>query len=275
MAQRQACWVWGAGRRGQLGLGAQDECKVPALVGGEKPEEAAEVPLQWHGLQNAGPPVEVDDLIPRERQDWFDDDITHKKLADRNPGRTRGAWPLEVADEKLSGSRGVFVAVGVAHTALVTADGSLWTFGAGEDGQLGHYNFESRRHPTMICVSQSSPLVPAIESPKKFTSQDTVAPNFSPPAPIQAPGLGRARVVMVACGEAHSAAVTALGGLWVWGRGSDGQLGLSSVQRLNVPTLVDPRLLAGGRAAMVACGTSYTACVTGNGHLWTWGGFFG
>ena len=183
----------------------------------------------------------------------------------------RGAWPLEVADERLGNSPGIFVAVGVAHTALVTADGNLWTFGAGEDGQLGHYNWESRRQPTLIRVSSPSPLVPALESPKRFTSQDSLSPNFSPPAPIQATGLGGARVVMVACGEGHTAAVTAAGGLWVWGRGVEGQLGLSSVQRLNVPTLVDPLLIAGASVAMVACGRSHTAAVTGSGSLWTWG----
>ena len=39
-----------------------------------------EIPTQWHGMGHAGPPHEVADLVPRARQDWFDDKIAMEKL---------------------------------------------------------------------------------------------------------------------------------------------------------------------------------------------------
>ena len=57
----------------------------------------------------------------------------------------------------------------------------------------------------------------------------------------------------------------------MWGQGKQGQLGLSHVQRLNVPTRVCQKLLGHERVAMVACGRSHTACVSETGKLWTWG----
>ena len=42
--------------------------------------------------------------------------------------------------------------------------------------------------------------------------------------------LPAATIMAVACGYRHTAAVTEDGGLWAWGAGDEGQLGLTSLE---------------------------------------------
>ena len=42
------------------------------------------------------------------------------------------------------GARIVAAAAGRSHSAAVTEDGALWTWGDGDDGQLGHGDHQSR-----------------------------------------------------------------------------------------------------------------------------------
>ena len=41
-------------------------------------------------------------------------------------------------------------AAGSQHSAAVTEDGALWTWGYGSDGQLGHGDHQSRLVPTEV-----------------------------------------------------------------------------------------------------------------------------
>eukprot|EP00727_Mastigamoeba_balamuthi_P014672 m51a1_g9830 hypothetical protein (1004) ;mRNA; r:1920609-1924455 len=84
------------------------------------------------------------------------------------------------------------VSAGSAHTAVVTADGALYTVGWCELGRLG-YDISSIR---------DSAVLRRVEN-----------------------GLEGERVVCAACGEAHTVAVTDDGGLWTWGQNLHGQLG--------------------------------------------------
>ena len=66
------------------------------------------------------------------------------------------------------------------------------------------------------------------------------------------------RVVQLACGGAHSAALTADGTLYMWGKNHNGQLGHGDVTSLDEPARVQS---LGQRVAWVACGGSHTACL--------------
>ena len=114
--------------------------------------------------------------------------------------------PLPV--EGLSGQRAVAVACGEQHTAVVTEDGGLWTFGRG-GGRLGHANTANKYVPTAVQM------------------------------PAASGGLaGPVRVRSVACGEHHTAAVTEGMLLCTFGRGSEGQLGHGDGVTKVTPTLV-------------------------------------
>ncbi|CAN0107121.1 unnamed protein product [Scytosiphon promiscuus] len=94
------------------------------------------------------------------------------------------------------------------------------------------------------------------------------------------------RVVQVACGSLHSAAITSYGDLFTWGRGTEGQLGHAS--RHLAPELNDaitgiqlrpkpvPAFLATKKrqrpVAGVSCGANFTLVVTRIGEVWAFGG---
>eukprot|EP00277_Geminigera_cryophila_P022957 CAMPEP_0179479202 /NCGR_PEP_ID=MMETSP0799-20121207/57499_1 /TAXON_ID=46947 /ORGANISM="Geminigera cryophila, Strain CCMP2564" /LENGTH=460 /DNA_ID=CAMNT_0021290711 /DNA_START=165 /DNA_END=1548 /DNA_ORIENTATION=- len=162
-----------------------------------------------------------------------------------------------VAEEVFRGEQIVMVAAGGNHSVALGAEGRVWTWGHGESGRLGHNDEEDRLVPTQLAGE----------------------------------ALGGAAAVLVAAGCVHTAAVTIQGALWVWGRGSDGRLGLGDCARRLAPTLVGAEAafgqlqvqrLAGADAieaqqfgnaniVSVSAGSRHSAAVTEEGILYTWG----
>lgn len=83
----------------------------------------------------------------------------------------------------------------------------------------------------------------------------------------------------IACGGVHTCAVTEKGGLYAWGGGQAGQLGLgpqngifscvardSETMLRNIPVLVFPN-----GVKLVACGHSHTLITTRDGRIHGWG----
>ena len=87
--------------------------------------------------------------------------------------------------------------------------------------------------------------------------------------PLFVPGLSN--VVQVAVGSTHSAAVTAKGRLYTWGRGSYGRLGHSDNLDQTQPKMVSA--LKDVIIVDVACGSgdAQTLAVTDRGHVYGWG----
>ncbi|KAA0712569.1 E3 ubiquitin-protein ligase HERC2 [Triplophysa tibetana] len=79
------------------------------------------------------------------------------------------------------------------------------------------------------------------------------------------------QVVHIACGSTYSAAITADGELYTWGRGNYGRLGHGSSEDQTTPMLVTA--LKGLKVIAVACGSgdAQTLAVTENGQVWSWG----
>ena len=96
------------------------------------------------------------------------------------------------------------VVCGYYHTAIITADGELWTCGAGTHGQLGHADRAHQLVPKRVCRRGAGP--------------DTCG----------------APVLAAAAGPRDTLVVSADGALWTWGGGGEGQLGacLSPVCRV-------------------------------------------
>jgi hypothetical protein len=145
--------------------------------------------------------------------------------------------PSSLARDKLGGYKAVMVAVGFNHSLALTACGALWAWGDGCSGRLGVGDRNQRLTPTLVGADET------------FGS----------------------KVVVVACGSAHSLAATEEGLLFSWGYGADGRLGLKDNTSRLVPTRVRAQHLGNSRAVSVAAGSVHSTVVTQDGGLWTWG----
>ncbi|KAL7530787.1 hypothetical protein ACHAXR_004851 [Thalassiosira sp. AJA248-18] len=125
--------------------------------------------------------------------------------------------------ESLLGKRPIQIACGGFHSAVVTQDGKMYTFGGGEHGQLGHGDKVNKVKPT---------LVQALEA--IFLQQIT-------------------------CGWSHSVALTSKGEVYTWGNGDHGKLGHGSGKKVSTPQLVEK--LVGQKVVRVASYNEHTACL--------------
>ncbi|XP_026540466.1 RCC1 domain-containing protein 1 isoform X2 [Notechis scutatus] len=164
--------------------------------------------------------------------------------------------------------------LGLEHALLLAADGTLFSWGGGRHGQLGHGDLESRREPRAVEALQ---------------------------------GLA---VAAAAAGGWHSAAVSDAGDLYLWGWNEAGQLGLPSKKASEAAAAEEAGSAPGNRplygagldvgaadgpggdeapfvsvqpfpalldlpeeaeVRRVSCGSRHTAAVTGAGHVYTWG----
>jgi hypothetical protein len=142
----------------------------------------------------------------------------------------------EALMNQLGNGRPSDIALGKEHVLVASDDGRVFSWGRGEDGQLGLPHALGTDIPAEI---------------KTLSSRG---------------------VVLVSAGRAHSAAVTHDGGLYTWGDNSYGQAGLGKGMPWSsvlVPRFVNAFL--GVPVARVSCGHNFTACVTSVGEVWTWG----
>lgn len=129
----------------------------------------------------------------------------------------------------------VAVNSGGKHCLALTTDGEVYAWGEGEDGKLGHGNRMSYDRPKLL------------------------------------EHLNGMSVADIACGSAHSAAITASGHVLTWGKGRYGRLGHGDSEDQLRPKLVEA--LLGYRAIDIACGSgdAQTLCITDDDNVWSWG----
>ncbi|PRQ53292.1 putative regulator of chromosome condensation 1/beta-lactamase-inhibitor protein II [Rosa chinensis] len=192
-------------------------------------------------------------------------------------------------------SRWLDIACGREHTAAVASDGSLFTWGANEFGQLGDGTEERSKHPKKVkqletefvkSVSCGAHCTAAIAEPRENDgtmsasrlwiwgqNQGSNLPRlfwgaFAPNTAIR----------QVSCGAAHVMALSEDGLLQAWGYNEFGQLGrgvtCEGLQRARIinayAKFLDeaPELV---KITQVSCGEYHTAALSEDGEVYTWG----
>jgi len=122
-------------------------------------------------------------------------------------------------------------ACGEYHSALLTAQGEVYTFGLGQYGVLGHGTADKCATPRRV---------------ERLIGE---------------------HVVTVACGWRHTAALTMQGALYSWGHGGFGQLGHGGTIDFYLPL----RVKGGELWQQVACGWRHTGALARGGVAHTWG----
>nr|XP_054516126.1 probable E3 ubiquitin-protein ligase HERC4 isoform X15 [Pan troglodytes] len=111
------------------------------------------------------------------------------------------------------------VGCGLRHTVFVLDDGTVYTCGCNDLGQLGHE--KSRKKPEQVVA------------------------------------LDAQNIVAVSCGEAHTLALNDKGQVYAWGLDSDGQLGLvGSEECIRVPSCF-PKIMCVDSLVRICSGLSY------------------
>ena len=177
------------------------------------------------------------------------------------------------------------VAGGQRHTLAVAGDGSLWSWGDGSSGQLGHGSGAGRDVPgqvllvdvPVVSVAAGAEFSLAVtEDGRTWAWGANDEAQLGWPAqvgvslPVRVGGLADTpRSVAVAAGTAHGLALREDGTVWAWGRGELGQLGDGA--RTSSSTPVQVTGWGARRIVAVSAGADHSAAVAEDGTLWVWG----
>ena len=127
--------------------------------------------------------------------------------------------------------------MGPKHSVVVDSDGALYTWGVGNEGQLGLGHADGCTQPEMVLSS-----------------------------------LGVLHSQQSSCGTAHTCVITEEGDLYSFGRGHEGQIGHGI--RPSQCLLLAPQYihkLYGKKMQTVACGNDFTIALSTCGKVFSWG----
>ena len=179
------------------------------------------------------------------------------------------------------------VACGGFHTAAIKTDGTLWTWGWNNVGQLGDNTATIKCTPVTTFAGGTNWKqvdggyhIAAIKTDGTLWTwgrntlgqlgiNNTTTPICTPVTTFA----GGTNWKQVSCGSLHTAAIKTDGTLWTWGQNTYGQLGVNDGTNRSTPVTT----FAGGTNwKQVAGGYTFAAAIKTDGTLWTWGdNFFG
>jgi alpha-tubulin suppressor-like RCC1 family protein len=209
-------WTWGRNISGQLGDNTSTERLTPVttFAGGTNWKQVA------GGFAHTAA-IKTDGTL----WTWGENALGH--LGD-NTTVTR----LTPVTTFLGGTNWKQVDCGGSHAAAIKTDGTLWTWGYNNNGQLGDNTTVTRLTPVTTF-------------------------------------LGGTNWKQVSCGFDHTVAIKTDGTLWTWGNNNQGQLGNNTTINRTTPVTT---FAGGTNWKQVASKASNTAAIKTDGTLWTWGG---
>lgn len=179
---------------------------------------------------------------------------------------------------RLTEDRGL-IAAGGRHSCALSS-GTLYCWGANDDGQLGDGNVDARSTPGGIVgdiefvqvsagISHSCGVTRTNDAycwGADESGQLGDATTTSRSAPVRVAGNYNFRTVRA--GRGHSCGVTTSGEVACWGNNANGQLGDGSTTNRSTPT----RASATPRFATVTAGWTHTCALDTAGAAYCWGG---
>mmetsp|Transcript_35801 Transcript_35801/g.55083 ORF Transcript_35801/g.55083 Transcript_35801/m.55083 type:complete len:595 (+) Transcript_35801:211-1995(+) len=178
------------------------------------------------------------------------------------------------------------IACGSRHTAVITANGKLYTWGDKENGVAGHGETEGHQYTPRLLEKLSSKNIVQLSACGFHTGCLTDSGevytwgegkfgrlghgherNGHSPRLVEAL-LGK-RPSLISCGGFHTAVATQDGRIYTFGGGEHGQLGHGDKINKTKPTLV--QALEGIFISQITCGWSHSVALTNKGRVYTWG----
>ncbi|XP_071401090.1 probable E3 ubiquitin-protein ligase HERC3 [Centroberyx affinis] len=208
-------YTWGQNSRGQLGVGKRKPgVRSPQLLKSLSVNPLVQVSAagdQSFALSVSGSVC-----------GWGKNDCGQLGLGDTKDRHT--PTPVHCLNMKKT----AYISCGKDHTAILTKDGTVFTFGSGQYGQLGHNSFRDELRPRLVAE------------------------------------LWGAKVTKVACGRHHTLALTDSKRVYSFGCGEQGQLGRGAGSHQSVPLPVQlaqettdghkiGNIYAGGNCSFAMC----------------------
>ena len=162
------------------------------------------------------------------------------QLGDGNTPNVKGTPTAVILGKSIQSFK-----TGGHHNCAILTDGTLWCWGANQEGQLGVSSTEN-------CSDPSSPG--SIQGPCS-------------PTPQQVP-LGGKKVKHVKFGLFHTCAILEDDTLRCWGKNDFGQVGVGGITDQGTPQSIS---FGGEKTKGMAIGRNYTCAVLANGSLRCWG----
>ena len=175
------------------------------------------------------------------------------------------------------------ITAGSMHFAVIKRDGSVWTWGINDDGQLGDGTWSGSLIPTQVIGLSNIVAVAAPESSSYNLALDTSGTVWSwgmgghgelgradgryEDENLAAPVTGLSNIVAIASGWRHAAALKSDGSVWTWGNNWGGQLGDGTTVERDYAAPV-PGL---ANAIAIASGGAHNLVLCADGTLWAWG----
>ncbi len=267
--RQPALWGWGSTAQGQVGTNEQGTNKpspVTTFAGGSNWKQ-----ISCGGLHTAA--IKTDGTL------WIWGYNSYGQLGTNDT--TQRNTPVTTL---LGGTNWEQLGSGYGQMAVVKTDGTLWTWGRNNSGQLGINDTTNRSTPVTTLLGGTN--WKKTNSGKYHTAaiktdgtlwlwgnnsiygacgtNDTTNRN-TPVTTL----LGGNNWKQVACGNDISAAIKTDGTLWIWGKNADGQLGINNAPNSRITPVTT--ILGGNNWKSVACGYDLTAAVKTDGTLWLWG----
>jgi alpha-tubulin suppressor-like RCC1 family protein len=172
----------------------------------------------------------------------------------------------------------VAVSAGGDHSAALAQDGTVWTWGRNNFGQLGLASPSYKTKAVQVPgLTNAAAVAAGFSHTVALRSDGTVwtwgRNNFGQlgignttgySSPVQVEGLFN--VVAIASGGAHVLALRSDGTVWGWGYNNEGELGDSSTT-----TRLSPVEAGITNVRAIYAGTYHSFAIKSNGEVWAWG----
>jgi alpha-tubulin suppressor-like RCC1 family protein len=213
---------------------------------------------------------------------------TNGQLGNGSTGGTSGALVQAVGMSRVVA---VAQSCGASHCAVLRADGTVWTWGLNQYGELGNGTTTDSNVPVQVLGSGGAGYlnhVVAIATGTWFTlalrSDGTVwawgqnnagqCGSATAPANVTLPNMvaGLPRIAAIAGGGAHSLALACNGTVWEWGNNYEGEAGNGTFDPVPAtPHPVPGQVLNISGVVAISCGSFHCMALKGDGTAWCWG----
>uniref|UniRef100_A0A8C1NU74 Regulator of chromosome condensation (RCC1) and BTB (POZ) domain containing protein 2 n=1 Tax=Cyprinus carpio TaxID=7962 RepID=A0A8C1NU74_CYPCA len=179
------------------------------------------------------------------------------------------------------------VACGSHHTIALTTEGEVYAWGYNNSGQVGSGSTANQPTPRRVSSCLQNKVVVNIACGQlcsmavldngetygwgyNCNGQLGLGNNGNQQTPCRIAALQGINIIQVACGYAHTLALTDEGFVYSWGANSYGQLGTGNKSNQAVPTLIN--MDKERMVEVAACHTSHTSVAkTQSGQVLMWG----